>query len=224
MTGIFHVLFVRKVEIEECFVNNCRSYLGVMAQYYLNGKLVVRTLGVRKFSLSHSEIYIAVMIKDVLESYGISVDQIYSISADNGGNMIKAIKVFRVMQSHTLDAYFDDYALYLETDDHTIHEKVIDAELKCREQIETEFNAAFIIHCAAHTAELGVKNSLKEYSETNNVLDQAHALVVELRVENIVLLLEKNNLAKPPLDVVTRWTSKHKMVCSIFFSFLMKFS
>lgn len=98
-------------------------------------------------------------MKEILESYDISVDQIYSITADNGANMIKAVKVFRLMQSHTHDVYFDDYAAHLETDDHEFLDKVIDKEIKSRGEI----GGVFAIHCAAHTLELAVKDAIKQY-------------------------------------------------------------
>lgn len=222
-----------------------RSFLGILAQYYVDGKLVVRTLGVRRLLSSHTGNYIAVVIKEVLESYDISVDQIYSITADNGANMIKAVKVIRLMQSHTHDAYFDDYAAHLDTGDQEFLDKIIDKEIKTR----VDISGLFAIHCAAHTLELAIKDALKRFTgmlenelrdgsekiykytdpamnEANEVtpiekpkpkciLTHARNLVDELRVERIVTLLKKNNLSKPPLDVSTRWSSKHKMVCLI---------
>lgn len=195
---------------------------------------------------SHTGIYIALVIKEVLESYDISVDQIYSITADNGANMIKAVKVIRLMQSHTHDVYFDDYATHLETDDHDFLDKVIDKEIKTR----VDVGGVFAIHCAAHTMELAIKDALKRFSEmqendaangsvkiytatelanqenddtvtgnkpkAKSILAYARDLVDELRVEKIVTLLKKNNSSKPPLDAPTRWSSKHKMVCFIF--------
>lgn len=186
-----------------------------MAQYYVNGKLVIHTLGVRRFLSSHSGIYIALIMRDVLREYGISVDQVYSITADNGANMIKAVKVFRLMQSHTIDVYFDEYERNLETEDHTFLDNFIDGKLKKCGNLD----GVFAIHCAAHLLQLAIRAAVEAYDENEKILAQAHELVVEVRKDNIALLLNKNGLSKPPLDVVTRWSSEHKMVYfSLFFA------
>lgn len=69
-----------------------RSFLGVNVQYVLDEELTLRTLGVIAMNKSHTGVYICEMVLDILKDYQIDIRQLYSITTDNGKNVVKSIK------------------------------------------------------------------------------------------------------------------------------------
>lgn len=67
-----------------------RSILGVNIQYIIDNDLVIRTVGTIRMKSAHSGKYIAELIRDNLQMYGISIDHIYTYTSDNGANVVKA--------------------------------------------------------------------------------------------------------------------------------------
>lgn len=70
-----------------------RSVLGINVQYAQGENIVLRTLAVRELCERHTASYISSVVQEVLEEYKISLKQVYSITADNGANMQKAMKL-----------------------------------------------------------------------------------------------------------------------------------
>lgn len=66
-----------------------RSVLGINIQYILDDKIILRSIGNERLLNSHTGKYMANVVKDVLYEYGITVEKIYSITADNAANMKK---------------------------------------------------------------------------------------------------------------------------------------
>ncbi|CAG9820729.1 unnamed protein product [Phaedon cochleariae] len=95
---------VRRKIIEE--VTNCmvsvkvdgvtridRSFLGINIQYIKNGQIVLRTLALKKITNQHTGANLKTMIMDACNSFQIGLGNIYSITTDNGSNLLKAIKI-----------------------------------------------------------------------------------------------------------------------------------
>ena len=72
-----------------------KSVIGINAQYIRNGKIILRTLEIREVDDHLTENYIKNVIIDVIQSYNLEVNQIYSVTSDNGGNMLKAAELLR---------------------------------------------------------------------------------------------------------------------------------
>ncbi|XP_034490365.1 uncharacterized protein LOC117794011 [Drosophila innubila] len=112
-------------------------------------EIVVKTLGMIQLTYSHTGVYIRDKILEILDDYGITLDQIFSVTSDNGRNMVKAIEIFN-----------DDTEESLLKDD-TESEKFMDKL--------DDLNLANIhlVRCAAHTLQLCVYdvNKLDEISE-----------------------------------------------------------
>lgn len=76
-----------------------RSVLGINVQYASGVRIVLRTLAVRELTERHTGTYISSVVQEVLAEYKVSLKQVYSITADNGANMQKAVKVLSDMQA-----------------------------------------------------------------------------------------------------------------------------
>lgn len=69
-----------------------RSILGVNIRYMnTSGHFVIRTIGMKCLRLSHNGENIRAMVLEILAKYGITKNMVFSITSDNGLNLIKAI-------------------------------------------------------------------------------------------------------------------------------------
>lgn len=71
---------------------HARSYLGVTIQYVLHGRIQNRSIGFVRLTQPHTGLYIAQVLEELLGEYGISINQIYIMTADNAYNNKKALK------------------------------------------------------------------------------------------------------------------------------------
>lgn len=81
-----------------------KSILGINIQFIKDDQLKIVTIGMRELEKSHTSEYICTVLMETLEEFGISISQIYSITTDNGANMIKSIKLLNMIENfHELD-------------------------------------------------------------------------------------------------------------------------
>lgn len=69
-----------------------RSICGFSVQFILNGELKVRSIGMIQLLQSHTGKYIAEVIIKRLKEYGINLKQIFTITTDNGANVLKMVR------------------------------------------------------------------------------------------------------------------------------------
>ncbi len=71
--------------------------LGLNVPFIQDGRLILRTLGMREIYVRHTGQNLKDTVMEILASYGITRDQILSVTTDNGRNMLTAMsKVFVV--------------------------------------------------------------------------------------------------------------------------------
>lgn len=85
-------------------VSTSRSILGFSIQFINNGKHVIRSIGMIELKESHTGVYIAKLITDRLKELDIKLNQIVTITTDNGANVLKMV---RDMEHH-LQKEIDD--------------------------------------------------------------------------------------------------------------------
>ncbi|XP_036322173.1 uncharacterized protein LOC118736188 [Rhagoletis pomonella] len=73
-----------------------RSVVCVNAQLLGEGKITVKTLVVKNFKEQHTADNLKQLILEALERYEINIEQIYSITSDNGRNMVKCGSLLQV--------------------------------------------------------------------------------------------------------------------------------
>lgn len=67
-----------------------RSFLGINAQYIEEGKIILRNLANREMHVRHTASNICDVVREVLREYNIPLKNVYSITSDNGTNIILA--------------------------------------------------------------------------------------------------------------------------------------
>jgi hypothetical protein len=75
---------------------NNRSFLGISAQYMINGVVKVRALGMKQLKSAQTAQHIKNVITSCLIRFDIKIDQVVSITTDNGSNMLAMIDLFNV--------------------------------------------------------------------------------------------------------------------------------
>lgn len=77
----------------DCATRNATSFLGINIQFRQSQKLKIFTLAVLEMGVSHTAENLRDKIEEVLLEYGISFDNIYSITCDNAANFMKCGKL-----------------------------------------------------------------------------------------------------------------------------------
>ncbi|XP_051862743.1 uncharacterized protein LOC117577396 isoform X1 [Drosophila albomicans] len=127
-------------------------------------EIVVKTLGMIELGESHTGIYMKNKILEILDDYDISLDQIYSITSDNGRNMIKAVQVLN------------------DATEESLYEEDIESENLLNELDSIELANIHLVRCAAHTLQLCVfdVNRTKEIADK---ISACRTLCKSLRTE-----------------------------------------
>ncbi|XP_029167403.1 uncharacterized protein LOC114937896, partial [Nylanderia fulva] len=167
-------------------------------------------------------------LKELKEKH---TDQIYTITTDNGANMLKAVKLLASEyedsdieieedQNKDNENNYSDDNTYLESEKNEgNNEHETDDVSNILQEIETEdlnynFQNNIItgIRCAAHTLQLAVDDALKRTKATLHLISKARNLVKKLRTQTFIYLIKKQNLKKPVIDCPTRWCSTLDML------------
>lgn len=190
-----------------------RCILGVNVQYYLQDTLVVRTLAMKRIFDGTTGVNLAIVLKQIMADYDVDVKRIYTITTDNGTNVMKCARIMPIFQGNQLEDYLDSD---IETLDEATIISMVETEIQhteCGEELKFLFN----VHCSAHTMQLclhdvfGLKNG-----EWEKFLERCRNLVIELRTTKIHNIITRRNLPVPLLNSDVRWSSIHKMVSYIF--------
>lgn len=91
-----------KIETKAKFVSlmvdiarkNDRSFLGLNVQYTIDDAVELKLLGMIELNQAHTSLYIKEVMQSCLRQYDISMDQVISITTDNGANMLAMIDRF----------------------------------------------------------------------------------------------------------------------------------
>lgn len=77
---------------------NKKTFMGLSLQYILNGRAVIRCIGMTEVTEEHSSINLKNMIMHRLNDFGINLKQLLSITSDNAANMIAMLKRFNMLR------------------------------------------------------------------------------------------------------------------------------
>lgn len=185
-----------------------RAILGVNVQYIEDGKLVLQTLAMRELFERHTGRYLKSEVLDVLSMYGVRAEQIYSITTDNGANMIKAVDILRegAAEETSLLASDDEDD---EEDSTRSGDYLIDIEQAGSANSEEPLLQG--VRCAAHTLQLAVHDALKN-EDAQQTVGKCRTLTKLLRTQTMMSLIRKLQLKKPVIDTSTRWMSTSQMI------------
>ena len=170
-----HRLVSLKADVATC---RDRSILGVNLQFISDGKVQLRTLAMKKLKKNHTGFYVKIVLDEVIEQYGIKSNQIYSITADVGANMLKCVRLFseedvtertvNTEQPSCSSWQSDPEELSSDEDDsvtvNCIKAKVFLGNLSSSHTSTAQAGNMWKgVRCAAHTLQLAVEEALKKF-------------------------------------------------------------
>ncbi|KAK5866668.1 hypothetical protein PBY51_020839 [Eleginops maclovinus] len=199
-------LLMLKIDSATC---RDRSVLGINVQYSDGKGVVLRTLAVRDLTERHTSEYISSVVMDVLRQYNISLQQVYSVTSDNGANMLKAVSLLSDIQERALS---NEDATCEETEEIGEDVEMVGEDEGSQEEPILQLDSVSHGHvlrsvrCAAHTLQLAVDDSLKQAS---NIIAKARRVAKRLRSQNVVCVLKRMGHKRAIVDCATRWHSTH---------------
>ncbi|KAK5866652.1 hypothetical protein PBY51_020825 [Eleginops maclovinus] len=202
-------LLMLKIDSATC---RDRSVLGINVQYSDGKGVVLRTLAVRDLTERHTSEYISSVVMDVLRQYNISLQQVYSVTSDNGANMLKAVSLLSDIQERAVS---NEDATCEETEEIGEDVKMVGEDEGSQEEPILQLDSVSHGHvlrsvrCAAHTLQLAVDDSLKQAS---NIIAKARRVAKRLRSQNVVCVLKRMGHKRAIVDCATRWHSTHDML------------
>lgn len=151
-----------------------------------------------------------------LSRFGIELNQILTITTDNGSNMLRMANLIDSSVSAMLDSsnnlesdeYSDGDSEALEVNLIADEDDVHNLEL----QVEEEGNVVrkvTSVRCAAHCLQLAVKDACQDLQE---FLEQIRQIVRKLRTPNMSLRLKQQKLPQAVIDMPVRWDSTADML------------
>lgn len=182
----------------DCATRIDRAVLGINAQCTENRKIVVQTLAMKELYERHTAQYIKLQIQDVLARYELGVNQVYSLTTDNGSNMLKAASLLNDATCGETSDYDDAPT----SDDISMD---IDEEFSLSGEHQ-DVGQIHSVRCAAHTLQLAVNDALK-HEATVDIFTKCRKISKKFRTQTLMSLIRKLKLKKPILDCVTRWMS-----------------
>ena len=190
----------------------------------------MKTLAVQEMKESLTAVKIKETVLEILDQFGVNIQQIYSCTTDNGGNFIKAVELLsdESVNDDTDDSDDEDKDLAnvvsLEGEvaviDWTIPD-VTDTDIESSEQQQekdvfsgVEIGGIKFIPCVAHTLQLAVKDFVKD-REVASVIATAKDLARKLRTPTFRYLISAKGHNLPRLDNETRWSSTFLLIQSL---------
>lgn len=187
---------------------NEKSFLGIDVQLVVDKKLVSRSIGMFYFEDGRKSEDILNLVEKCLQRFGVKIEQVLSVTTDNGPNVKKAAREINAMPSSSvIDELFacDDFSSLMSQFVAKFHDKADD----------DWFLYISGINCCVHTIQLVMNDAFKMLPSTDaNIINQCREVAKFLRLESTRNELRKNNIEikKIRLDVNTRWCSKLNMV------------
>lgn len=200
-----------------------RSILGVNIRYMNSSdKFVIRTVGMYPLRISHSGQNIRDIVLDILRKHGISNARLFSVTTDNGRNIINAVALIDAnYQNEKMEEQLTDDNMSDDDSDFDIDTDILDstcyADLlqNARSQFrQLQYND--LIHgisCAAHCFHLILTKAFDKCKEVEELFVKCRELTKKLRSPTFRQLIDLANLNHAKIDVVTRWNSIYLMVC-----------
>lgn len=164
-------LLMLKIDAATC---RERSVLGINVQYTDGQQIVLTTLAVRELTEKHTGSYISSIVRGVLEEYNLTLNQIYSVTTDNGANMIKAVSLMTEMQGEGIQGMVDE-----DTDE--VGESGDCDLVEDSDELEVELDSLLHgrpmlqgVRCSAHTLQLAVIDAMKDRCVSNHIAKARH--------------------------------------------------
>lgn len=162
-------------------------------------------------------VFLKTKILEVLQSYGVSVEQIFSVTCDNGANMLAAVKGlkkefdFLVSQQLENDAHPDDADTETQTGENDIETAENNEESELSDALSTEFiqDQLNLVRCSVHTLQLAVLDVVDKKDEC---IKEITGVAKKCKGVKYKTHFDYHNATFPPVWGQTRWGGIYMMM------------
>lgn len=208
-----------------------RSVFGVSISFLANKKVVFRSIAMHVLRVEHTSANLVEIITNKLNEYGISLDQILSVTSDNGKNMIKSIALLNeLLNADGVDEFGeeendvdnaegqsedededDDGETGLDIFDNDYYRDLL---TNVRSEFANNMYSDLVhgVSCAAHCLHLIIIAGILACSEYVALFDKCRNLSKTLRTSKYRNLFKEAHLLQAKIDQDTRWNSRYEMV------------
>lgn len=150
-----------------------------------------------ELSNRHTGVFLKTKIVEILAQYNVLLDQIFTVTCDNGANMIAAVKELQIELKTLFNSPPD-------IDASTVSEE----QLEWAGSIEAEFSQTItVVRCAVHTMQLSVGDVIKSFDT-----EIRKCTLVSNNCRKIAYKSVFSDKSLPPLYSKTRWGGVFEMV------------
>jgi len=202
-----------KIDCAKCLN---RSIMAVNAQLMNKGVIQLKTVALKELISRATGEQLKRILMSTLEIFEIQPEQVYSITVDNGANMIKAIGLFMADLEQKTEDPFDitetiEQVIANESYKENLLQLIANWHVQDSSSLPVVVKA---IRCWAHTLQLAAEEALRNKSIIG-VIDRARSVSKHLRTTNIRLLLQKSGMKSPIINNATCWHSKYDMIAKL---------
>ncbi|CAK1582169.1 unnamed protein product [Parnassius mnemosyne] len=180
------------------------------------GKIVLRNLSIVELFDRSTGQYLKENVVFILSRYGIELNQIHTITTDNGANMIimtnqlnEAVRdSFNQSVSETFDVFDIETVIDYNEEDPSFIEHSLELDTSTGSTPEAVCTVTSI-RCAAHCLQLAVKDACQEMEE---FLGHCRKIVRNLRTPTVAMRLKQLKLQNAVIDTSIRWDSTANML------------
>lgn len=198
----------------DCVTGHNCSILGVHIQYVKDCKIIIRTLGILPLKKTYTGESLAEEIINVIKLFQINVEQIYSVTTDNGNTMEVPNVKDEQNKSQSQDIESSKNALIPLDDGNVEYMREIKNLLEDTLVNLTTYAGFDVVNviCPAHLLNLFVNDFFKsQYKYITLLRDTAN----ELRKPEVERLLKQKNLPVPPWENSKIWLTTFDMLDAI---------
>ncbi|XP_055637192.1 uncharacterized protein LOC129775933 [Toxorhynchites rutilus septentrionalis] len=176
-----------------------RHVLTISARYAIEDKIATRTLGIIEVKLGQTTAFVKDQIMSMIGNYGLTSDQIFSVTCDNGANMLGAVR--KLKQEFEADLTETNIQ---SDEDHREQQESFTASLS--DQLQKHFN---IIRCAVHALQLAISDVVNKFNEgVQKLADVAR----KCKSVKYTKFFERHCASYPPVWGQTSWDGIYLMI------------
>lgn len=200
-----------------------RAVLGISIAYFYDSRIQIKTIGMHTLHSSHTAANIkCILLKNLLD-FNIRLEQILSVTTDNGKNLLKAIADINA-ELEGRETVGDESDSEDFIDKTIFDDSYYDDLLSEVRSMFNEINHSSLIHgisCGAHCLHLVITHALHDSPNTMRLIEKCRKLAKKLRTPSLRALLKSSGCSMAQIDVCTRWNSIYSMVILWILSFYL---
>lgn len=168
-------------------------------------------LGMIELKERQTAAFLKTKILEVLASYGVSIEQIFSVTVDNGANMLAAVRKLKLDLDNILSHQHEIQNLsHDEADLEDEEDEAEDRGHELTDALSHEFQEQInLIRCSVHTLQLAILDVVDKKEETIQAITTVAKKCKSIKYKKH---FEYHNATLPPVWGQTRWGGIFKMI------------